>query len=452
MAKGCRMTELRFIGVEDGCLVVSGDDGRTHRVRIDDALRDAVRPRPAERREAPKVAPRAIQQLIRAGRSVDEVVELTGAEPADVARFEGPIRAERDYLVEQARAVPVRVRADLDPLGDGATFGSALDERLESLGAKEVRWDAWKDPEEGWQLQLAFTVDELEREARWSFEPKSRSLSPRNASATTLSQQGELSSLHAPRLRAVDAPGSDATAVERSTGPDARRGRADGAPQAERTRTAADVSNETADLLEALRRRRGEREPIRIEDELEADYDADSPAPSVPQPHRPPIALAPRARQGDDARAQDSAEDDEPRASAPPRPASATGGIERVRRGSGTTAGGLRFVDVPLEGLDDVDGPEAASADSDLPSDRRRRAAAERAAARAADALTGLAAPEEGAGAAADEELPVDDSPRSDTAAGASPSTVQTGPVGRSRARRSMPSWDEIVFGTKRDD
>ncbi|CAG7845464.1 putative protein [Pseudoclavibacter triregionum] len=476
------MTELRFIGVEDGHLIVSGDDGRQHRVRIDDALREAVRPRPAERREAPKVPPREIQQLIRAGRSVDEVVEMTGADREDVARFEGPIRAERDYIVDQARAVPVRVRGDLDPLGsEGASFGSALDERLETLNAKDIAWDAWKDPETGWRVQLSFKVDELERDALWAYEPKTRSLSPKNPAATTLSQQGELASLGAPRLRAVDGPEDDGRApVERSTSA-ARRAHPTGAIPAigssmgEARQIGArpesrvsDAFSETADLLEALRRRRGEREPLRLdEDELDAglaeleDERGDGhPATGAPVRSLRPGAPAPAGR-GAESDDQDDEDDRSPVGHSPEGRSiverevrslvdRGTGAHDRIRRGSS----GPRAVDVPLLGLD-LDDEQGEDAPAPGPkrrgaSRRREEAAAERARQQAAggDEATqpAPAAPKPEASASAakpdDADAPAEKPAKQST----------TGALGRRRSRASMPSWDEIVFGTKRED
>lgn len=423
------MTELRFIGVEDNHLIVSGDDGRQFRILIDAALRDAVRPKPQERRAAPKVAPREIQQLMRAGHTIEEIVSLTGAERADVERFEAPIRAERDYMVEQARSVPVRVRADLDPMGnEGATFGSVLDERLETISARDIVWDSWKDPETGWHIKLSFTVDSLEREAIWSFEPRSRALAPSNDHATTLSQQGELDSLAAPTLRAVQHEGEAATPIERST---ARPVASEGAPVRDIPRHPTAPAprvpgNETADLLEALRRRRGEREPLHLhESELEAEYDEQYPAPGVPQPHRPPIAFTPR--QGGER--EESGIDDPGALPAPNRTSGMTGGVDRIRRGSHGTSSvprGPRIVDVPLHGFDEVNEQEE-SAPKARPTTSRKQ------------------------------ERDTKASTSSDSAA---PSTSETpargrnttASLGKKRSRKAMPSWDEIVFGTKRDE
>ena len=424
------MTELRFIGVEDNRLIVSGDDGRQFQVPIDDALRDAVRPKPQERRTAPKVAPREIQQLIRAGHSIDEIVTMTGAEKADVERFEAPIRAERDYMVEQARGVSVRVQSDVDPMGsDGATFGGVLDERLETINARDIAWDGWKDPETGWHIKLSFTVDSLEREAIWTFEPKSRALSPKNDHATTLSQQGELESLAAPTLRAVQQEGEMVAPIERSTARMAPTHEAE-ARDIPRHPTAAAPripGNETADLLEALRRRRGEREPLTFQDpELEAEYDEQFPAPEVPQPHRPPIAFTPR--QG--GLREDSGIDDPGALPAPNRTSGMTGGVDRIRRGSHgkQTKNGPRIVDVPLHGFDEVQ-------DSDAREERP-----------AAGASSTAARPERAKAAPVTEQKP--EQP-------AHPGPQQrntTASLGKKRSRKAMPSWDEIVFGTKRDD
>ena len=60
-------------------------------------------------------SPRDIQTHIRAGLSADEVAALLGARVEDVARFEGPVLAEREHVVGQALAVPVLLGAELEP-------------------------------------------------------------------------------------------------------------------------------------------------------------------------------------------------------------------------------------------------------------------------------------------------------------------------------------------------
>jgi hypothetical protein len=113
-------------------------------------------------------------------------------------------------------------------------------------------------------VKLSFQVREVDRDARWSFDPRRGTLAPLNADATQLSRQGSLPEGLIPRLRALDAPAlkdqtrfdsgafaatraetTSSTAVE-----DAAVHRAPDAPV---------TSPDTADLLEALRRRRGER-------------------------------------------------------------------------------------------------------------------------------------------------------------------------------------------------
>ncbi|WP_424463998.1 septation protein SepH [Pseudoclavibacter helvolus] len=364
------MQELRFIDLDEGALVVSGDDGQRFRVVIDEALRDALRPRISTRVDAPKVPPRAIQQLVRAGKSIDEVIELTGAAREDVVRFEGPVRAERDYVVRQSRAVTVRLKTESDPLGqDGTTFGEVIDDRLDSSAATSVIWDAWKDEEEGWRVGLSFAVDEIAREALWGFEPKTQALTPLNPTATTLSQQGEPTSLGSPRLRAV------VETSKRETSPSAQGEPAAkepvswiGAAASRLERATEQQHHETADLLEALRRRRGERVPQSFEDEdndTEEPQLEDGPSASADREPTPVKVLTPRSRDED----RFETETLEP---------------------SDLGTGGVRAVDVPLDGLDE---PKQA--------------------------------PEE--------------------SAHAKQSPKRSG-------RAAMPSWDEIVFGTRSDE
>ncbi|MWV58087.1 septation protein SepH [Rathayibacter sp. VKM Ac-2754] len=342
------MMELKVIGVESGSLVLVSDGGERFSVRIDETLQSQLRPRvhslpPREKR----VSPREIQAHIRAGLSADEVAELTGASLDYVERFEGPVTAEREHIVASALSVRVYTSADPDPLEEGTPFGDVIRERLAALGADGEQWSSWKE-EEGWVVKLLFRSDEIDHDARWRFDPKKAVLSPITPEATTLSQQGEIRPTLIPRLRAVipaavdelatrfdtdsfakpssDGPSARAeqpsrpTAVRQHARPAASRP-SDTEPQPALSETPRPVStlprpvsstteqrernlNDTADLLDALRRRRGERDhasSIRVREEPEAPTAEKAPEPersAAPSNDHPAAGMRTSLRKG----------------------------------------------------------------------------------------------------------------------------------------------------------
>ncbi|QNE34000.1 septation protein SepH [Leifsonia shinshuensis] len=282
------MQDLKVIGVENGAIVAVGDDGERFRIAVDDTLQSKIRQvRQQASAEVPKLSPREIQAHIRSGMSADDVAAVTGAPLDYVQRFEGPIVAEREHVVASALSVPVRTAAEVDPLGDPDTFGSVIRDRLASLGVAGERWASWKDVETGWIVKLEFTADEIDHDARWSYDLRKHALAPLNSEATTLSQAGELrGGALIPRLRAVlpnegepdnsrfdsgaftfPAPGVDLLGPEvtqplEPLEPHAP-GRASNSIAVSAIKRADETPrdlHQTADLLEALRRRRGERE------------------------------------------------------------------------------------------------------------------------------------------------------------------------------------------------
>jgi len=284
------MQDLKVIGIENGALLAASEAGERYRIAIDEVLQSRLRQAKTEPAGGPKISPREVQAHIRSGMSAEDVARLTGAPLEYVQRFEGPIIAEREHIVSSALGVPVRTAADVDPLGEVDTFGAVIRERLASLGATGERWASWKEQEGGWIVKLSFTADEIDHDARWTYDARKHALSPGNAEATTLSQQGELQGGLIPRLRAVSA----ATSADDSRFDSGAfmftedEGASDGMPRLEpvvmgRTITSANNSiavsaikraadddasgsNQTADLLEALRKRRGEREAAPEED------------------------------------------------------------------------------------------------------------------------------------------------------------------------------------------
>ncbi|GAB2447299.1 hypothetical protein HD599_001586 [Conyzicola lurida] len=267
------MQDLRVIGVENGALLVSSVDGTRYRIPIDEVLQSRLRQAVPDPGSGRKLAPREIQAQIRSGMSAQDVAAVTGVPLEYIQKFEGPVLAEREFVVETALGVAVHTANEPDPMSIGRTFGIVIRERLVGLGAVNERWASWKDAETGWIVKLAFTADQIDHDARWSFDPKRLTLAPLNNEAITLSQQGEAASTLVPRLRAVNGDDREADNSRFDSGAfdiDDESLAHDHAPlsqgqQASRFASTAPVEqtqdhNQTADLLEALRRRRGERE------------------------------------------------------------------------------------------------------------------------------------------------------------------------------------------------
>lgn len=294
------MQELKVIGVEEGALLAASNDGDRYRIAIDEVALTKLRRLKVEQSDSGvRISPREIQAHIRGGLSAEDVAELTGASLEYVQRFERPIIAEREHIVAQALAVAVRVPVDVDVLGESATFGAAIRERLSSLDATGERWAAWREDEGGWIVKLTFTADDIEHDARWNYEPRKAHLAPANAEASTLSQHGELPPTGLiPRLRAVTPLTTDESRFDSGQFEFVEPRRPEAAPaqtpvpaQTHTTPPAAqpalipagaikradderprDVHN-TADLLEALRRRRGEREAANLRDSQPLEFD-----------------------------------------------------------------------------------------------------------------------------------------------------------------------------------
>ena len=310
------MEQLKVIGTEDDVLVLVTESGERFSLALDDVLRGELRKARRDREGESQVvrpSPREIQSHIRAGLSAEEVAALLGARVEDVSRFEGPVLAEREHVVSQALAVPVLLGAELDP-DVHPTFGGAVRAKLAEAGASGERWTSWKEPT-GWVVKLEFTAGEVDHDARWGFDPRRSTLSPLNADAIQLSRQGSLPEGLIPRLRALDAaPVKDDSRFDSGAfgprrlpeadleSPELREPVAPAVQEAamKRANASAVTSSETADLLEALRRRRGQREPLPGADDL-----------SSPRSHAP-VALFDALEPGYDEAPRDVAEDDAP--------------------------------------------------------------------------------------------------------------------------------------------
>lgn len=199
---------LRFVSLdEDGASLVltDADDeaaaGTIYTLPIDAGLRAALRPgatggsgrRPggAGLRERPPVTPRHVQALMRAGHTSEEIAEEIGWAVERVRRFESPILAEREFVSSTAQAAHVRGRVK-----DGVfpTLGTRVRQRLAVRGVSEaeVRWHAAR-PEGGtWTVSVYFSAGNKDRSASWSYDAVGRTVEALDDEARWLSEDEQI--------------------------------------------------------------------------------------------------------------------------------------------------------------------------------------------------------------------------------------------------------------------
>jgi len=190
------MADLRVTGVSNNHLELQAPDGVKHSLAISEDLLKALKTREVQ---LPKsVTPRDIQQLVRLGASVEEVVNQTGADSELVARFAKPIIAELNHVVNLARNVRLSLAGDRFADNNPIEFGVVMDERLSNNGAKNILWSALKTNEGEWLVSVSFETAQGLGKATWAFEPKQLFLAPENEAALQLSNGGPVAVVQKP--------------------------------------------------------------------------------------------------------------------------------------------------------------------------------------------------------------------------------------------------------------
>ena len=194
------MQELRFVAVsEDGRYAVLAVPGRSARftLPIDERLRAVALGQTSRlvqyeiEVESP-LRPKEIQARIRAGETVEEIADAAGIAVERVRWFEGPVLAERAYMADQAQRASVRRRGDSAPSTPGPRLGEIVAERLQAFGSdpEDAEWDAKKRGDGSWQVQLAFITGGRLHEAEWVFDPRRRHVLPVDDNAARMSLPG----------------------------------------------------------------------------------------------------------------------------------------------------------------------------------------------------------------------------------------------------------------------
>lgn len=173
------MRELKVVGLDvdaDRIICETADSPERFMLTVDDRLRAAVSGerivsrQPEVEAEVPNVLrPRDIQARIRAGASVEQVASAAGEDIARVERFAHPVLLERSRAAELATAAhPV--------LADGPSVLTLLETVTCSLIARGLdpessNWDAWRNEDGRWTVQLAWKAGRSDNVAHFRFTP-----------------------------------------------------------------------------------------------------------------------------------------------------------------------------------------------------------------------------------------------------------------------------------------
>jgi Protein of unknown function (DUF3071) len=179
------MRELTLVRLDDDgkhIICESGDPAEQFKLAADEKLADALRGEVAAGGEVmlpeqPQLdmqltnmlSPKEIQARIRAGASVEQVAAASGTDVVRIRRFAHPVLLERFRAAELATAAhPI--------LADGPAVLTLLETVIAAFVARgfnpeKISWDAWRNEDSRWTVQLAWKVGRSDNIAHFCFTP-----------------------------------------------------------------------------------------------------------------------------------------------------------------------------------------------------------------------------------------------------------------------------------------
>ena len=129
--------------------------------------------------------PRDIQARIRAGESLEDVARAAGVPVERVEVYASPVIAEREHVAGLAQIHPVRRRGETS---SHRTLRNAVTDSLAQRGieASAIRWDAWKLEDRRWQVAAVYQSGSRHHEALFLYEQTGRFSVPQNDEARWL--------------------------------------------------------------------------------------------------------------------------------------------------------------------------------------------------------------------------------------------------------------------------
>ncbi len=205
------MDDIRLFETDGDFLVLEAQDGQKFRLLIDDAVRSSIKREKLQQLDSITITPREIQEEIRNGASIDQLMKDSGATFEFIEKFAAPVIAELEHIVNSALSVRLTIAGDRYNDSTQIEFGEIISGRLITSGASGLSWIAKKLEPNSWLIIANYTLNGAPGSASWAFDPRRLTLSPESETAVTLSSQETLNNSVIPKLRTVDAQQSAET-------------------------------------------------------------------------------------------------------------------------------------------------------------------------------------------------------------------------------------------------
>lgn len=120
--------------------------------------------------EEPRVvlSPREIQDRIRSGQTVEELIEYSGMQPRKIESFAYPVLAERARIAELGKQSKPRRIDGPAKLSLWEILATAFAARGQELA--DASWDAYRDPSGQWIVTVTWNVGHTTNVAEWSYQ------------------------------------------------------------------------------------------------------------------------------------------------------------------------------------------------------------------------------------------------------------------------------------------
>lgn len=194
--------DIRMVHSDGEYLLLETETGEKYRLLIDDSIRKALRHEAPLRLDESSLSPRDIQEHIRSGKSIEEIVSESGDSFEYVSKFAAPVLDELAWVLENAKAVRLVVAEDKFHEPTFAAFGDIISERIHNRSGQDQEWGIRRTETGQWLVSVSFQTGKTSNLGSWIFDTAQNQLEPQNATAIDLSSnRGELAAVTRPVTR-----------------------------------------------------------------------------------------------------------------------------------------------------------------------------------------------------------------------------------------------------------